>query len=151
MKKALLLFILILCVSTSLMAQPGRGLNQSKITSLYDASKEMTFTGEVIRFDTVQNDYGRFPGLLITVKSEEQELPVFLAPNWYLTDQKISIKNGEEISVTGSKINFKNKDQIIARIFEYGDKKITVRNEKGIPVWAGKRMGPGRGRRGNRR
>ena len=149
--KFIFLIGFLFCLNSYLFAQPGRGFNQSQITKLYDASSEITMTGDIIKLDTVENDFGRFPGLLITVKNEKQEYPVYIAPLWYLSDKKISMKTGEKIKVTGSKVNYQEKDQIIARHFEYQKKEITVRDEKGIPVWAGKRMGPGKGRRGYRR
>lgn len=149
--KLIMLTGLLLCLNNYLSAQPGRGLNQSQITKLYDATTEITITGEITNAGTVEKDFGRYPGLRLTVKDGNQEFPVYIAPLWYLSDKKIALKAGETITVTGSKINYQDKEQIVARIFEHQKKELTVRDEKGIPVWAGKRLGPGRGRRGYRR
>ncbi len=154
MKNRIILMVLIgfiFCLNSYLSAQTGRGLNQSQFTKLYDASTEMAVMGDITKLDTVQNGFGRFPGLQITVKNDKQEAPVYIAPLWYLSDKKITLKTGEIIKVTGSKINYQEKDKIIARTFEYQKNEITVRDEKGVPVWAGKRLGPGKGRRGYRR
>jgi hypothetical protein len=146
----LLLLVLSFFFTNQLIAQPGRGLHRSQITRLYDASTEVTITGEITKIDTVKSGYGRFPGLLVTLKQKKQETQIYIAPIWYLDDQKLKFNAGKSLTVTGSRITYQNKKQIITRIFDYENKKITIRDKNGIPVWAGKRTGPGKGRRDRR-
>jgi hypothetical protein len=128
-------------------AQPGRGLNQGNMTQLYDSSTVETVTGKITKLDTVSSEYGRFPGILASLQIKERETKVYLAPMWYLTDQKVQFKTGESITVTGSRVTFQDNPLIISKTILLNKKEITLRSENGIPVWAGKRVGPGQGRR----
>ena len=146
-----ILIILCLFLVTYVSAQPGRGLNRGNITRLYDTSTVETITGKILKIDTVQSGYGRFPGILVTLKTEKQETKIYTAPSWYLDEQKIKFNTGDSLSVTGSRVTFQDKPLIITKEFNYHNKKNIIREENGTPVWAGKRMGPGKGRKGRRR
>jgi hypothetical protein len=146
-----ILVLLCLFLVTQVSAQPGRGLNRGNITQLYDISTVETITGKIAKIDTAQSGYGRFPGIILNLKGDKQEINIFAAPVWYLEQEKLQFETGESITVTGSRITFQNKPLIIAKDFDYNKKKSVIRNDNGFPVWAGKRMGPGQGRNGRRR
>ena len=141
-----IIVLLYLFLVTQVSAQPGRGLNQGNITRLYNTSTVETITGKILKIDTVQSGYGRFPGIILNIKGNKKETNTFVAPVWYLEQEKIRFKTGESITVTGSKIIFQNEPLIITKDFDYNKKKYVIRNNNGFPVWAGKRMGPGKGR-----
>ncbi|MBN2007893.1 hypothetical protein JW960_00960 [candidate division KSB1 bacterium] len=134
-------------LTTQVSAQPGRGMNKNDITRSYNKATVETITGVIVKIDTAQSGYGRFPGILLTLKKNSQETNVFVAPVWYLEQEKLLFKTGESIAVAGSKVTFQNKPLIITKDFELNTKKYVMRNDDGFPVWAGKRMGPGQGRR----
>jgi len=136
---------------TQLSAQHGRGLNRGNITRLYDTSTVETITGKIMKINTAQSGYSRFPGIILNLEGNKLLTKIFVAPVWYLEQEKLQLKTGESITITGSKVTFQNKPLIIAKDFEYNKKKFVIRDENGFPVWAGKRMGPGKGRRGQRR
>jgi hypothetical protein len=69
------------------------------------------------------------------LKTEQGDIPVFLAPDWYLTEQNISLKAGDQVEVTGSKIALNGNPTILARDLKLGDKSAILRNIKGFPVW----------------
>ncbi len=140
----LLLFGLI--GSHLLWAQPRRGLNQADITKAYDPTTEVVLEGKIIEVWTENSGYGRFPGLLMKVKDKAEETRVFLAPVWYLEQEAIRFDKQQMIKIIGSKTVYQNDKIIISRQFDYQTKSVTVRDNKGVPVWAGKRIGPGQGR-----
>ena len=153
MKKSIkfpVLIIFNLLWINQIFAQSGRELNRSNITRLYNSSTVETITGKIIKIDTVQSGYGRFPGILMSLQIKKQETEVYIAPLWYLSDQQLQFKTGNPITITGSRVTYKGKHLIITSEINYNKKTIMIRNEKGIPVWAGRRMGPGQGRRGRR-
>ena len=141
-------FILLLCLFSvaHVFAQSGRGLNRGNITRLYDTSTVKTITGIITKKDTAQSGYGRFPGIILNLENETGKIKVFIAPIWYLNQENLQFTTGDSITVTGSKVTFQNKPLIITKYFNYKKKKVTIRDENGAPVWAGKRMGPGKGR-----
>jgi hypothetical protein len=142
-----ILVIVIYFGSTQLFAQPGRGLNRGNITRLYDTTTMETITGKITKIETAKPGYGRFAGTLLTIKDKKQELNVYVAPEWYLVQENLKFETGKSFTVTGSRITFQNEPLLITKEPTYNEKKIVVRNESGGPVWAGKRQGPGQGRR----
>lgn len=149
MKTKLIIFgltIAFLSLFVESYAQPGRGLNRSTITRVYDSSKIKTIEGKITKIDTVSTDYTRFASLLIFVKSDKEEHRVYLSPVWFLDDEKINIRKGKKIKITGSHVTYLDKPHIVTKEFEFDEKKIKLRNDDGFPVWAGQRRGPGQGR-----
>jgi len=150
--KFFIAIVVILFGTSCLFSQPGRGLNRSEITKLYNAATEETFEGKIAKVVVADSGYGRFPGVIVDLKTKDKEEKVYIAPSWYLTKQKIELKKDQSLTITGSKVTHNNQPLIITRTMKYDGKGITFRNDKGIPVWAGKAMGPGAGRgKGKRR
>jgi hypothetical protein len=73
------------------------------------------------------------------LKTEEGDITVYLGPDWYLDQQKISLKVGDKLEVTGSKITLAENPCVIAKDLKVDGKTITLRDDKGVPVWRGKR------------
>jgi len=143
-----LAIILILLWSSLVFSQPGRGLNQGAMTKLYNAETETKVEGKITKVEVADSGYGRFPGTIVDLKTKDKEVKVYIAPNWYLNNEKIELKKDQSLTITGSKVTHNNNELLITRIMKFDDKEITIRDSKGFPVWAGKAMGPGAGRRG---
>jgi len=141
-----LAIILILLWSSLVFSQPGRGLNQGQMTKLYNTETETTVEGKITKVDVADSDYGRFPGTLVNLKTKDKTVKVYIAPNWYLNDEKIELKKDQSLKVTGSKVTHNKEELLITRIMKYDGKEVTIRDSRGFPVWAGKAMGPGAGR-----
>lgn len=146
-----LAIILIMLWSSLVFSQPGRGLNQSEITKLYNAATEATVEGKITNVMVADSGYGRFPAVIVDLKAKDETMKVYIAPNWYLSNEKIELKKDQSLSVTGSKVTHNNQPLIITRTMKYDGKEINFRDDKGVPVWAGKAMGPGAGRGKGRR
>ena len=143
-----LAIILILLWSSLVFSQPGRGLNQGAMTKLYNTATETKVEGKITKVGVADSGYGRFPGTVVNLKTKGKEEKVYIAPNWYLNNEKIQLKKDQSLTITGSKVTHNNKPLIITRTMKYDGKEITIRDSNGFPVWAGKAMGPGAGRRG---
>jgi len=144
--KFTMLLLVILFGTSYLFSQPGRGLNQSDITKLYNPTTEANVDGKISSVVIADSGFGRFPAVIINLKNDNKEVPVYMAPEWYLKDEKIELKKDQVITVTGSHVTHNNQPLLIARTMKYNDKEVIFRNSKGVPVWAGKAMGPGAGR-----
>ncbi|HDP98862.1 MAG TPA: hypothetical protein ENN22_06730 [bacterium] len=143
--------IVMLLWTSFLFSQPGRGLNQSEITKLYKAATETTVEGKITDVMVADSGYGRFPAVIVDLKTKDEIMKVYIGPNWYLGNEKIEMKKDQSLTATGSKVTHNDQPLIIARTMKYDGKEITFRDDKGIPVWAGKAMGPGTGRGKGRR
>ena len=146
LKKFSYAIIVMLLWTSFLFSQPGRGLNQSEITKLYNAATEATVEGKITNVMVADSGYGRFPAVIVDLKTKDETMKVYIAPSWYLGKEKIELKKEQSLTVTGSKVTHNDKPLLITRTMKYDGKEITFRDSKGFPVWAGKAMGPGAGR-----
>jgi hypothetical protein len=86
------------------------------------------------------------PGAMLAavLKTEQGEITVYLAPAEYLSQLNISLKAGDEVEVTGSKVTLgKQPPSIIVKDLKVGDKSAALRNERGVPIWMAGQPGSG--------
>lgn len=138
------LSIFSLIIISQAISQPGKGQNLGSMTQLYDSTTVETVEGNIEKVETVKSGYGRFDGILLHVKVKKKVKRIYIAPAWYLDEQKIEFKKGKSIKVTGSKVTYLEKSLIITKDITFNKKNTTIRKKNGIPVWAGKRRGMGR-------
>jgi hypothetical protein len=130
----LILVGLMLAVPAWAMRQPGK---------FYDPTKVVTVQGQVEKVETVSKQSrtgGDKPvrqSQVVHLKTDQGTIPVHLGPTKFLEKQQFAPKEGDTMSVTGSKITTGKGDIILAAEVKSGDKSLTLRNSMGIPVWVG--------------
>jgi hypothetical protein len=135
--KMSVLLMLIVFVSASLHAQQGK-MRKKVIDRNYNPATVETISGAVTDISNL-NTWG----LHVKVKTDKGIIGVHLGPQWFLKD-KITILKGDNISVTGSKVKIDAEDVIIAKTVVKGIVSIQLRDDNGIPLWAGKGKGKGK-------
>jgi hypothetical protein len=102
----------------------------------YDLHTETTVKGTVEELKVPQkgNEIAH-----LMVKSGSGTIDVYLCPKSFLEDMGLSFSKGEEIAVTGSKIKQDDVDLVLARAVEKGNDTVTLRDNKGAPVWSWQR------------
>lgn len=110
----------------------------------YDPSTVEMLAGDVVSVDRVAAGKGRSGGVHLTLKTDRETVPVHLGPAWYVDKQKVHVERGDHVEVEGSRVSFEEKPAIIARQVKKGGDTLTLRNDAGVPAWAGQ------GRRGAR-
>ena len=100
----------------------------------YDVAKEVTIKGAVEEIKEVPNPKGQV-GIYLMVKSGGEILEVRLCPNSFLKEFEVAFKKGDQLTITGSKVRVDEKDVILAREIEFGNDKIVLRDQQGVPVW----------------
>jgi hypothetical protein len=130
-------------------ARPGGGAGtgarkQRQMARGFDPATITTVSGEVTAVDRRQ---GRrvSEGVHAELKTSDGTLDVHLGPAAYLSQQKLDLAKGDQIEVTGSKVQFGGKPALIAQQVKKGETSITLRDESGRPVWAASGRGPRRG------
>jgi hypothetical protein len=75
----------------------------------------------------------------LMVKTDKETISVHLGPEWYIERLDTKILKGDTIEVRGSRVSFDGKPIIIAAEIkkEKGEHIIVLRDDAGIPVWAG--------------
>lgn len=109
----------------------------------FDTGTVETLKGEVsdVIIQTGQNNLGTC-GVHLLLKSGESTIPVHLGPVWYMEEQESSFSQGQQITVTGSRIKLDGRYVIIASKVERGDMVLELRDEDGFPKWRGwRRLG----------
>lgn len=117
----------------------SRGVHRiQKYQRKFDRNTVEEVTGmirEVISSGKSQNDT---QGVILKVDLGDEAREVHLGPAWYIERQFKHFKIGEEISVVGSKINYRGSEIIVAENILRGKDKFRLRDEQGIPFWEAK-------------
>jgi hypothetical protein len=135
------------------LAQPvpgGRmGIGSGMGPRLYNLQTVTTIKGPVEKVEELPSMGGgggrgmMYRGVLL--KTDKGSLLVHLGPGWYLDEQKFTVKAGDTLEATGSKVTLNNQPAMIAREVKVNGKTLKLRDDQGFPVWRGMGRGPGRG------
>jgi hypothetical protein len=127
-----------LVLANGVWAQPGMGPGGGG--RMYNPQTVETLTGNVVSVESIPGKGGgRSYGVHLTLKTDKETIPVHLGPSWYIDKQNIKIEPKDKVEVTGSRVSFEGKPTIIAAEVKKGDKVLKLRDQAGIPMWAGRR------------
>ncbi len=132
-----LMFILL--GGTGLYARYGRGLRKNAAVQYYDARTEKVISGKIVKIKTVDSfGYGNrnYKSVELEVKANTKTYVVHIGPEWYVND-KVNLKVGDKITVTGSYTKVNSKYMIIVREIKRNGKTYRFREKDGVPIWAG--------------
>jgi hypothetical protein len=123
-------FVLIIAAPIS-----AKGLQSGRMmTGQYDPKTEITFTGAVEKIHRLPN--ANMPtGMHLIVKSRNQSTEIRLGPAAFV-EKTMEFKEGDSIQIIGSKITMMGRTVVIAREVRKDDQVLTLRDEKGVPVWS---------------
>ncbi len=134
-------------------AQPWKGWKggggwgyKSQYQRMYNPQTVTTVKGVVEAVEQVTPMKGMSYGIHLKLQTDTETLPVHLGPAWFIERQDIKIEEGDTIEVLGSKRTYNNAPAIIAEQVKKGETVLRLRDENGIPVWAGTGMGRGMSR-----
>jgi hypothetical protein len=103
----------------------------------YDTAKAETVAGDVVSVDQVSP---RGQGIGLTLRTGSGTVKVHLGPQWYFERQGgLMIKAGDSVEVKGVKSLRRGDEVLIAAEVKKGGDVLKLRNEKGVPLWAGER------------
>ena len=135
--------------------RPGQGLGRSMRGPLYNPSTETTVKGTVEEVQqltgkpmpgpsgTMWNTCPRgWSGTHLILTTDQGTLAVHVGPTAYLASKNFSISKGDELTITGSKVQYQGSSFLIAREITKGGQVLTLRDTKGFPLWSA----PSRGR-----
>ena len=106
----------------------------SKTGPKYDVKNEVKIKGVVQEIREVP---GAFEGTQLVVKTETKTILVHVAPSDFLKEIDTSFKVGDQVEVLGCKAPNATEEEILAREITVGQNTATLRDDKGVPVWAG--------------
>jgi hypothetical protein len=108
---------------------------------LYDPKTVEEIAGKVVRAEsfTPRNAIGR--GLHLLLETEKETVPVHLGPEWFVANQTLEVRPGDNVVVKGSRIMYEGEPAIVAATIRKGDDVLELRDEQGLPRWAAWRRG----------
>jgi hypothetical protein len=77
----------------------------------------------------------------IRVKTDQETLPVQLAPQAYLDTQNTKLAQGDMVEVDGSRVIQNNRPVIIATQVRRGNQVLNLRDPQGKPLWLSQPQG----------
>jgi hypothetical protein len=106
---------------------------------MYDPAKVETMKGSVEAIDTASPMKGMHRAVVLTLKSDKETIPVHLGPEWFIGRLDTKIQKGDGIEVKGSRVTVSDKPTLIAAEIKTvrDGQTIVLRDDAGIPVWAG--------------
>jgi len=64
-----------------------------------------------------------------------------LGPQWYLENQDVKIEPTDKVEIKGSRVTMQGQPALIVAEVKKGDEVLKLRDDAGIPLWAGWRKG----------
>jgi DNA-directed RNA polymerase subunit E'/Rpb7 len=125
-------------------AQPMKGWQgsggwgaQGQYQRLYNPATVEIVTGEVTKIDKITPVKGMSYGIHLQLKTDKETVAVHLGPGWYIERLDTKIEVGDMIEVKGSRVTLKGGPAIIAAEVRKGDAVLNLRDDSGLPYWAG--------------
>lgn len=110
-------------------------MDQQKMDSLqglFDPNAVETIQGTVMAIDTSDS----VPGYNLKVMTQDQEtLMVNLGPKQFIAQQQMTLDSGSQVTVRGSRIQYKGKPLVLAQEVRTDSQTMKLRDENGNPLW----------------
>ena len=140
------LVLLMLSVAGLAVAQPWQGWKgsggwgmQGGYHRMYDPAKAETVSGEVVTVEQVTPMKRMGAGIGLKLNTGKETLTVHLGPTWFIERQDMKIAAGDKVEIKGVKAVRMGQDIFIAAEVKKGSEVLKLRDENGIPLWAGAR------------
>ncbi|MGA8149943.1 MAG: hypothetical protein WB952_03270 [Terriglobales bacterium] len=114
----------------------GQKTETSVAVPRYDPAAEATFRGTVEEVRDRQCPVsGAMGSHLILRLSGSKTIEVHLATTKFVKTYGLVFNKGDEITVTGVKVQFEGVETIFAREITRGDDTFVFRDKNGVPIW----------------
>ncbi len=117
------------CISSAAWGQ-----HATKTVAKYDTANEVKIKGVIV---DVRDVPGESEGTQLVVKIDTKTVLVRVAPTDFLKEIDTTFNKGDEVVVVGAKAPDSPDDVILAREITDGSNTATLRDDKGVPIWAG--------------
>ena len=143
MKKTLILLMFGIAPFIIFAQQDSSKLNNAENLEnrMYNPETLTTVSGVVTKVLKTIPENKMQSGVHIFIQEGDENIEVHLGPEWYLNENGISLKENDQVSVKGSKVEMSGEKVIIASHLTMGTKEVRLRSEDGIPLWSRKNMG----------
>lgn len=103
------------------------GFNPDRIETCNGVIEDIYYTG---------SEESEARGMEMLLSTEEDLIRVPLGPAWFMKMQPSVLEAGDEVEVTGSRMDLDEEPVIVAEIVIKGRHELRLRDESGHPVWS---------------
>jgi hypothetical protein len=100
----------------------------------YDATTETKMKGTVEELKLPEKGHDKEIVHLV-MNNGGETVDIYLCPKSFMDDMGVTFTKGDEIAFTGSKVKQGGADMVLAREVVKGQDTLTLRDDKGKPVW----------------
>lgn len=125
---------LFIAAVASLLMSAAWAQTTSKTGPKYDVKNEVKVKGVV---EEIRQVPGQFEATHLVVKTDSKTVLVYVAPANFLKEIDTAFNKGDQVEVVGTRAPDATEEEILAREITVGQNTTTLRDDKGIPVWAG--------------
>jgi hypothetical protein len=118
---------------------PQGAPNEGPAARVYDPDSVTTLHGTATAVTVLPARGGRSGGFHVTLSSEGVERDIHVGPSWFLEREGFQIAKGDVLDVTGSVVELDGASFVVAREIQKGTSVLRLRDERGVPLWAGSR------------
>ncbi len=117
-------------------ALPAHAQGRPGAERLYDTSSVGTVSGTIVSVDTVTGPGAGTAGVHVRLSTGRDTTLVDVGPVWYLAQERITLRAGERLRVTGSTVGPVAARRMIAAQLQLGERTFQLRDRTGTPAWA---------------
>jgi DNA/RNA endonuclease YhcR with UshA esterase domain len=125
---SLIVLTLALPLAAPAQKEAGKGM------PVYNPGTEVTLRGTVQEVKTQQ--YGDETRTHALLKTDYGTFDVHFGPSSFLAARQLTLQKGDQIEVTGSRVEINGADAVLAREVRKYAASATLRNEQGTPMWS---------------
>ncbi len=115
----------------------GCGMGRGMGGRMYDPTKAETLSGKVVSVEEFSAPRGRGTAVVLKVTSGSETVAVHIGPKWFLAKQEMKFATGDTVEIKGVKTFRRGQDIFIAGEVKKGGEILKLRDDQGIPLWAG--------------
>jgi hypothetical protein len=132
----LAIFVALALILTIAATAVGQTSEQRVATPKYDPATETTFEGRVEELrDRECPMSGGMGSHLILKLSDGKTIEVHLATTKFVKAMDLVFKQGDQVRLRGTKVQFEGRETIFARELTRGNETIMLRDKNGKPIW----------------
>lgn len=109
----------------------------------YDPAKAETIHGQIASVEQFTGRRGPGAGVLVKLTTGAGTVAVHLGPSWFIEQQELKLAAGDTVDITGIKSTRWGQEIFLAAEVKKDGAVLKLRDEQGVPVWAGWRRGGG--------
>jgi hypothetical protein len=119
--------------------------SNAQLKKFYDPQKVVTVQGQIEKLETTTRQGRQATNNRKTqiahLKTDQGAVVVHLGPAEFLAQQQFRPKTGDNLEVTGGKVNTRRGEVVLANTVRSGNKTFQLRDANGVPAWSGQTPG----------